>query len=74
LAVRESQSNVHQPLLALVLRYEEMPEDFESLLTFKKHRHIHQTKADEEWAKKIEEMGGAGSDEDDDDEKPVVYE
>ena len=41
LGVRESQSKVHQPLLAFIMHHEELPEDFENLLTFKKHRQNH---------------------------------
>jgi hypothetical protein len=58
LGVRESQSKVHQPLLAFIMHHEELPDDFESLLTYKRHRQNHQRKADEEWKKRIEEMGG----------------
>ena len=34
LGVRERSSQIHAPLLNLVLRYEELPEDFDDMLTF----------------------------------------
>ena len=34
LGVRERGCQIHTPLLNLVLRYEELPEDFDEMLTF----------------------------------------
>lgn len=34
LGVRERSNQVHTPLLNLILRYEELPEDFDEMLTF----------------------------------------
>ena len=41
LGVREGTHKVHTPLLDLVLHYEELPDDFEDMLTYEKHKRAH---------------------------------
>ena len=38
LGIREGSNEVHQPLLKLILKFEELPEDFDDVLTYDKHR------------------------------------
>ena len=38
LGVRESKNEIHQPLLSLIYKFEELPEDFEEQLTYDGHR------------------------------------
>lgn len=51
LTVRSSASKAHTPMLELVLKTvaADLPDDYEDLLSFKRHRKEHQNKADEEW-------------------------
>jgi len=38
LGVRDASSSAHKPLLNLVMRFEELPDDFEECLTFEQRR------------------------------------
>ena len=38
LGVREGSNELHQPLLKLIMRFEELPEDFDNMLTHDNHR------------------------------------
>ena len=38
LDVKKGENKIHQPLLDLITRYEELPEDFENMLTFENKR------------------------------------
>ena len=54
LGVRDSKSAIHQPLMKLILRFEELPEDFDEQLTYVNHRKQLQRESDEEWRARVE--------------------
>ena len=57
---------MHKPLIDLILNFEELPEDFDSMLTFENHRKELQRESDEEWRARV---GESFSDEDEEEKK-----
>ena len=66
LGARSGKNQVHKPLMDLILRYEELPEDFDDMLTYEGHRKELQKQSDEEWRARV---GESFSDEDEEDKK-----
>ena len=54
LGVREGKNELHLPLLKLILKFEELPEDFDEMLTYETRRKHHQRQSDEEWRARVE--------------------
>ena len=54
LDVKKGENKIHQPLLDLITRYEELPEDFENMLTFENKRKALQRDSDEKWRERVE--------------------
>ena len=66
LGARSGKNQVHKPLMDLILRYEELPEDFDDMLTYEGHRKELQKQSDEEWRARV---GESFSDEDEEEKK-----
>ena len=66
LGCRRGTNLVHKPLVDLILNFEELPEDFDSMLTYENHRKELQKESDEEWRARV---GESFSDEDEEEKK-----
>ena len=70
LSIRDRDNRIHQPLYDQVMKHEELPEDFENMLTFKTRRLHHQRIADEKWKEENDFI----LDEEEKAERPVIDE
>ena len=57
LGVRDGECQAHQVVFNLVMKYEELPEDWEEQLTYENRRKHHQRLSDEKWREKVERIG-----------------
>ena len=68
LGVRDSKSEIHNPLMKLIMKFEELPEDFEEQLSYNNHRKQLQRESDDEWRARVEAQGS----DDEKEARPII--
>ena len=78
LGIRDGEHHLHAPILSLVMQFEELPEDYEDMMTFKSRKQHHQRISDEQWRARVEEQAqkaeqaGTSVDEEDKEPRPLI--